>query len=262
MKKKLLSILLCLIISALTSVSVMAGTDSNTVEILLNRGLSNTNIQTLYHLSFTTEEILAMTNADYQKILKENFGKTFSVTPFVSTVVVTGIPDEIYSSTSTFLSGCGLVAGGFYTHNPGATYTQNIAKFSNYVFNNATAKKFYFLFGEYDSGIGYHKGVDMQAANGTNIRSAHTGSVKFRTDYGGVLIFDGSYTHAYLHMSGLTSASTVTKGTIIGKQSNVSTQTIGSHLHYEVRAGDSLALGDSTANNMNTAPYYQMVKNL
>ena len=269
--KKFLTITLCFtcIFAMATSAYAATGdTDKSSTknEVLLEqlyvRGLTEENIKTLCRRGFSLEEQLSMGMDDINIVLCPVQQFTDNINSRVSTVTVYNVPDEyIGPETAIFLPNCGLVSGDFYEDNPGSLYTARINIFANYVFNGATCNKYYNLFGEYDPTYGYHKGVDLKAANGTSIFSAHAGSVSKRADYGAVIIYDGYASHAYLHMTNMTNNTSVNLGQKIGNQSNVSTQSIGNHLHYEVRRGNSTSLGGSGTTNYNEIPYSYMIQN-
>ncbi len=233
------------------------------IELLYDKGLTEENIKTLCRRGFSLNEQLSMKMEDIEKVLNPNQNVLKNIVPKSSDVTVYNVPDEYLGpETALFLPNCGFVSGDFYNDNPGSVYTARINLFANYVFNGASSNKYYNLFGEYDPIYGYHKGVDMKAADGTPIYTAHLGEVSIRQDYGAVIIYDGFASHAYIHMTNITSAGNVSLGQKIGNQSNVSaSHTIGSHLHYEVRKGKSVSLGGPGAENYNEIPYGFMIQN-
>ena len=62
-------------------------------------------------------------------------------------------------------------------------------------------------------------------------------------------------------MSNRTTDTNISLGEYIGRQSNVSLNNISSHLHYEVRSGNSSSLGDGSATLNNLIPYGHMITN-
>ncbi|MBE6865824.1 MAG: M23 family metallopeptidase [Ruminococcaceae bacterium] len=239
----------------------------NQIDSMLKaKGLTEDNIHSLCNQGFTREEQLKLNTSELNKYLNGTFGKNNDANSNERSTYVTvnNIPDDIYGNESgiRFLSSSGMVNGDFYSANNGSWILAQIDEFANYIFFGENAKKYYFLYGEYDSSIGYHKGVDMQAADraAVPIRTAHYGNVTTRSDYGAVMIYDNSYTYSYVHMSNLTSARAVIVGDTIGKQSNTGTNSI--HLHFEVRSGYTISLGDNSSTNYNTSPYSHMCKNI
>lgn len=131
----------------------------------------------------------------------------------------------------------------------------------------------YYLFGEYDSDVKYHHGVDFKIEDSHPIYAFWGGEVVKRDDdkYGRVQIYvpEFNVTTIYMHMKnipeGISEGSTIEAGTLLGYQSNVSPYPIKSHLHFEVRKGRSSSAGDNNASSSSKAltsiiPYGYMKK--
>lgn len=158
----------------------------------------------------------------------------------------------------------------------GQTVLSTIQNFAKTVFNQtdlpARGKVAYYLFGEYATRLNYHHGVDMNILDGGAIHAFWGGEVVSKGgDYGRVQIYvaDLDVTTIYLHMKNIPNTFNVgdyiEEGTVIGYQSNVSRDSIRSHLHFEVRRGRTVYAGDSTISDANKAlasiiPYDYMKK--
>jgi murein DD-endopeptidase MepM/ murein hydrolase activator NlpD len=91
----------------------------------------------------------------------------------------------------------------------------------------------------------YHTGVDISAGMGTPVKSSADGRVQFAGNYYGygrlVIINHGNnYQTYYAHLSkiSVTEGQEVTRGEHIGDV-GMSGRATGTHLHYEVRIGNS-----------------------
>jgi hypothetical protein len=130
----------------------------------------------------------------------------------------------------------------------------------------------YYLFGEYDSSAKFHHGVDMNIEDGHEIKPFWGGKVVAKGgSYGRVQIYvpEFNVTTIYMHMKDIPSSfnigDTIDTNTVIGYQSNKSPYSITSHLHFEVRAGNTAYAGDNTASGSGVAltsiiPYGYMKK--
>lgn len=254
MKKIICMLLSCAIVFS-TSICAFAADARGE---LLSRGLTEQNLHTLLHLSFSLEEAAGFTDEELREILGSGFGRTLP-TPR-GLVTVTGIPDENAQGNATeqFHSSSGMKAGSFYGANNGTYIQTKLEKFCKQVFKR-DAKKFYHLYGEY-TGYGYHKGVDLSCADGTPIYSAHVGETLFGETYGVVSVWDGTTSNIYAHMKNKTTAGRVKLGDRLGNQSNVSAQTIGSHLHFEARnkRTSSMNYQETDVFSSNLRPYDAM----
>ena len=234
-------------------------------EILYSRGLTTQNIKSLANQGLFPDEQVLLTDAQLHEYLGDTFGQSISA-PLsrASTVTVQNVPDDLFgTSTEIFLAGCGMYNGDFYADNSGSSIVSCINQFTNHVFSGASCYKFYFLYGEYDPSIGYHKGVDIKAKSGLpQIKSANSGTAVLRPDFGAVCVQGDGYTHSYLHMDpiAVSEMAPISVGTVLGTEG--AEKAPGPHLHYEVRAGASSSLGDNSATNQNTSPYYHMIKSL
>ena len=110
-----------------------------------------------------------------------------------------------------------------------------------YGHRNFNAKNIcYFLFGEYDSSVGIHHGVDMAIGENSPIKALISGSVKYvNKNIGKVVIKneDGQTCSCYHHMNDVTVSvgdnvvAGVSQIGIEGKKGYAN----GSHLHFEIR---------------------------
>lgn len=96
----------------------------------------------------------------------------------------------------------------------------------------------------FHGGASHHRGVDVAAAEGSEILAAADGVVRFSGDRGGygntvVLDHGGGVTTLYAHASELSveEGERVLKGQIIGRVGSTGRAT-GDHLHFEVRVDD------------------------
>ncbi|HAB00724.1 MAG TPA: hypothetical protein DCE08_04465 [Ruminococcaceae bacterium] len=158
----------------------------------------------------------------------------------------------------------------------GQTVLSTIQNFAKTVFNQtdlpARWQVAYYLFGEFDQNAKFHHGVDMDVHDGDAIHAFWGGEVVSKGgNYGRVQIYvaDLDVTTIYLHMKNIPNTFNVgdyiEEGTVIGYQSNVSRDSIRSHLHFEVRRGRTVYAGDSTISDANKAlasiiPYGYMKK--
>lgn len=156
----------------------------------------------------------------------------------------------------------------------GQTVLSTIQNFAKTVYNQSSlpsrSSVAYYLFGEYDSSVKFHHGVDMAVGDGLAIRAFWGGKVVAKGgSLGRVQIYVPSLniTTVYLHMKNIPTSfavgDTISENTIIGYQSNVGAG--GSHLHFEVRAGENLYAGDNTVSASSKAltsiiPYGYMKK--
>ena len=98
----------------------------------------------------------------------------------------------------------------------------------------------YFLFGEYDSGIGIHHGVDMAIAENSPIKALISGTVAAIDSSSGKVVInneDGQTCSCYYHMNTITvnvNDPVVAGVTQIGTEGKKG-QADGSHLHFEIR---------------------------
>lgn len=142
-----------------------------------------------------------------------------------------------------------------------ARYVFNESSNSNLRYNN-------YLWGEYDTSIGTHEGVDMRRSDERAIRTSLAGEVIYPTastvtnTYGKVCIYNSTYniTLIFMHMKDIPSTiggTNVAIGTFIGEQSNVGTS--GSHLHIQVEPGRKSGASSGNENNLtSTIPYGYM----
>ena len=137
-----------------------------------------------------------------------------------------------------------------------ALYVFDASTTSGIVYNN-------YLWGEYDTGIGTHEGVDMRKSNGIDIRASLNGVVIAIGDtLGRISIYNSSYnvTISYMHMTGITKAvgETVDLGEVIGKQGSVGAGN-RSHLHIQVEQGYKTWVNGGGDNNLESKiPYGYM----
>lgn len=258
--KKIVSILLATSFATLSAVSVSAfelsdGTNVDMDDVIVKeyqeklykRGLSEQNIATLGNLGFHLDEMVRLSDSELKSIFGSSMGKI--AMPRIATYTVTGIPDELYSSTSQFVAGSGMVSGDFYDDNDGQYIQEQVDTFSYNVMPDARSySNMYYLFGEYDSSIGVHQGVDIQPSpRNCTVYSQHEGTVvRSGGEWGAVGIYDSSAkrTFYYLHMKDIVPVknSTVSVDDVLGTSSNKGVS--GIHLHFEVRNGKNTSIGD------------------
>ena len=273
--KKIISALLASSFAALSAVSVSALELSNGAEVsmddvivkelqeeLYSRGLSEQNIATLGNLGFHLDEMVQLSDSELASIFGSSRGR--AVMPRITTYTVTGIPDELYSSTSDFVPGSGMVSGDFYDDNDGMYIQDQVDTFSNNAMPDATSySNMYYLFGEYDPSIGVHQGVDIQPSpRNCTVYSQHEGTV-VRTGgtWGAVGIYDSSAnrTFYYLHMKNIQPAlnSSVSLDDVLGTSSNKGVS--ATHFHFEVRKGKSTSIGNGNGTQLTSVyPYDYM----
>lgn len=166
-------------------------------------------------------------------------------------ITVTNMPYG--DNVETFHPDSGMV-NGTWAQNDGTAKVNAIKTFYKKVFKASSAPDnlcLYNLFGaEYDKGLNlndrYHTGIDMYVPGGSDIYSAHAGTITaVGGQFGVVGIYDSSknVTYFYLHMDVTNTAAkvgeTIGVGEFLGRQSNVGTG--GQHLHIEVRNGERKA---------------------
>ena len=138
--------------------------------------------------------------------------------------------------------------------NGGGTIDSIIKAFYKDVYGVAPANQSYYLYSLYGSKTNakgskfdktFHHGVDIYLSPGHTVKTTHSGEL-IRASGNTVAIYDAdeNVTYLYLHCdisSNLKVGTTITKGTEIGKESNVglgySDSTTNSHVHIEVRRG-------------------------
>ena len=249
--KKIISALLASSFAALSAVSVSALELSNGAEVsmddvivkelqeeLYSRGLSEQNIATLGNLGFHLDEMVQLSDSELASIFGSSRGR--AVMPRITTYTVTGIPDELYSSTSDFVPGSGMVSGDFYDDNDGMYIQDQVDTFSNNAMPDATSySNMYYLFGEYDPSIGVHQGVDIQPSpRNCTVYSQHEGTV-VRKNIQPAL------------------NSSVSLDDVLGTSSNKGVS--ATHLHFEVRKGKSTSIGNGNGTQLTSVyPYDYM----
>ena len=132
-------------------------------------------------------------------------------------------------------------------------------KSSGYVYDN-------FLWGEYDSGIGIHEGVDMHYSSdpNCNVYATVRGEIlSIGGSLGRVCIYDADIgqTINYLHLnvnSNLEVGDYVLFGDVIGRQSDVGAEG-AIHVHVQVESGRTTSLNAAGDYELkSTYPYYAM----
>ncbi len=131
-------------------------------------------------------------------------------------------------------------------------------------------KTTYYLFGErqFNDYGNFHSGVDVAGQDSDEIRTLYKGEVVFADgSYGTVSVKVPALNNIvtnYVHMKNIrvSVGDIIEKGTVIGQQSNVSTESIGSHLHFEVRvpgsAGPAPLINNEAYSLTNILPYGYM----
>ena len=174
-----------------------------------------------------------------------------------SSVIVTNIPDKLHTGkieyNVQFHPACGLSNNlDFNNSSSGSAIKSQLQKYVKKVFGSEAMlsddETCYYLWAEREantSGARYHSGVDVSYYDGAPIHALFGGKVKYAGGpYGTVSIFNPTLgvTFNYVHMNGITVSAgngpDVVAGEIIGYQSNVSLDNIGSHLHFEIRPGE------------------------
>ena len=186
--------------------------------------------------------------------------------------VCTGSPNEDFHCGSGFRStDTGKTLANAYN---GSALATRLTAFAKYVYSQTNTPSIdvcgKYLFGEHDSTFKFHHGVDLHVGHGLPIRCFWGGEVlAIEGGLGRVSIYvpELDVTTTYLHMSNIPASilgTTISRGTNIGKQSNVCDVTIGTHLHFEVRKGRTTVLGSYSTSADNKAltsivPYGYMV---
>lgn len=184
-----------------------------------------------------------------------------------SYVLVNNIPDATkssgYDNNCVIHSDCGFVSGNFDQNDNDIALKSQLRQFYKKVYPSGTyisdSNLCYYLYGEDRFGVQnatdsfnmstgqFHPGVDICGPDGAEIHALYSGTVVARnSDYGSISIYvpELDITTNYIHMKDVTQANKVTAGDVIGKQSNKSKETIGSHLHFEIFAGENRGISD------------------
>ncbi len=84
---------------------------------------------------------------------------------------------------------------------------------------------------------GAHEGIDFAGTHQIQLKSPLAGNVILRNATNGTLVvYNGSYSFFFMHMSNLNQNQSVNIGDILGRQSNLG-NAVGSHLHFAVESG-------------------------
>lgn len=133
---------------------------------------------------------------------------------------------------------------------------------ASYIFTDSNTDNFrynYYIYGEFDSSIGTHEGVDLQdiADYSHQVRSVTPGKVVGKDVYGwGTLQIYDSYlneTITYMHMTNIQKnvGDNVYVGDYIGKQGSVGTGS--NHLHFMAVDYNSTYIPTGTDNNLESS---------
>lgn len=186
---------------------------------------------------------------DYSGVLARNTNcPTETATePFI----INNIPDYQFSSHIEngveFHPSCGLSNNSDFNLSSDGSKIKNVLKiFSRKVFGiNVDLdddRLCYYLYGERRNNGGnnqFHTGVDISYLDGHPIKALYPGVVKYSGGTFGTVTIQTSEIGVccnYLHMRDITVTNNqhINAGDTIGYQSNVSDESIGSHLHFEV----------------------------
>lgn len=217
------------------------------------KGISFDEVKILQNLGYTYKEILDLWDSKNLSLYSSRSVRAVRPSNYVMVTNVAG-------STEYYHPGTGMVAGDFYQDNNGTWIETKIRSFARDVYDtNANVSCMYYLFGEWDSVNLTHKGVDMRhTVIDPPIYSLHAGEVIAVGTTGRVAIYDGSVTHFYVHLDNIqvSVGNNVGVGTYLGDEGYAGTDI--AHLHYEVRQGWTVYMGEKNNNLRSLSPYDYM----
>lgn len=218
-------------------------------------GLNLSQVKSLQSQGFSYNRILQLTTAQLRELLPSYGLRALRVAP--STYVrVTGCGSG-GNSTVYFHPNTGYTAGT-WSANGGTTTHTKIDNLAKAVYGGTSGvTRYYHYWGHWTDDYKTHQGIDMYKNEGDAIKSAHSGTVVTVGTLGRVGIYNSTekVTYFYAHMKDRTVSvgSTVSVGDTIGYQSNVGAG--GSHLHFEVRTGNTTSMGLQNENLNTKNPY-------
>lgn len=159
-------------------------------------------------------------------------------------VTVTGMPAGIYANNTEYFHPQSGMKNGTWAANNGAYIQQKVKAYYKKIYKvdpTSTSQYLYNFFGAKLTGYkSYHIGLDVFHGAGSNVYSAHKGTVikAGKTTSNEVAIYDGSRTYYYLHMDNLKvrEGDVVSVGTQLGVEGK-NGWADGYHVHLEVFNG-------------------------
>lgn len=264
MKKFIMKFASVLLIICLTTTSVFAANTSSS-----GTSLTAKEKKYLQQRGFNSSEIGALSQTELDAMLGD-FRDTITLFSAPTNYVrVTNIPTQ---GIEYFHPSTNQTNGDYYDQTNYLYMDWGPRVFSSTIFGESIPqdKYMYYLWGEWDDTAKTHQGVDVKytMASSTsvkNVKSAHEGKITYldRTRYGVVAIYDGNYTHYYLHLKNIPNnfsvGTSITLNQRIGDQGAVGLSNANYyHVHYEVRSGKQTN-GPRGTSGLNTIePYYIM----
>ena len=212
-------------------------------------GLTFDDVKSLQNQGYSYDDILQMPMTRASK----SVARAAAPSNFVRVTNVAGSTEYYHPNT-------GMVAGDFYDDNDGDWIEGKIEDFVTNVYGSLGGSYMYYLWGEWDTSFQTHQGNDQYQSDGDTIYSAHSGEVIGLGSLGRICIFDEDeeVTYIYAHCQDIQVdvGDHVDVGDPIGAQGSVGVA--GSHLHFEVRTGDTTAMGLQNKNLNTLNPYDYM----
>lgn len=208
-----------------------------------DKGLSMSQIKSLQSLGYSYNQIVQLSPMKLKALLPSYGLRTLRAAPS-GFIKVTGC-GAAASSTVYFHPDTGYKVGTWSANGGSSTHTKidNLAK--GVYGSTSGVTRYYHYWGHWTDDFKTHQGVDMYKSEGDAIKTVHGGKVVTVGATGRVGIYNDSkkVTYFYAHMKNrpVSVGKQVSAGDLIGYQSNVDAG--GSHLHFEVRAGETSSMG-------------------
>jgi len=218
---------------------------------LNEKGLTSEKIDTLRNLGFGYPEMLKLDSSTINKIFSPDVTIQSSPPPgyqYVETVPDGGGTDEWFHPDVDV------------DQNSINWYVDASKQCAKALFDESDTSKLdysYYLYGEWDSSIGTHEGVDMDHSNGHGrpVKTVTPGEViRIVSSLGAVQIYDDylEETITYMHMQDIDDyvavGDIVSVGDVIGEQGSVGAY--GAHVHFQAYDGRSYSIPSGRDNDL------------
>lgn len=276
--KMIVSLIMVIAMMLATSGFAVAKENNFTKIISSEKKIPERFITTLTNMGYTYEELKSMNRKELIDILKQSISfeeinkndissSSLSLNSEENYVIDENGGVIIFASYTRPSNFIGLVVPGNGTSvqyfHPGTNYTtSNIQSIVNsaanagrYIFNTNTdtLRTNYFLWGEFDSGLGTHKGVDLKNATNSTaaVRSPITGTV-VRSSISGKYIniaINNGCTINFQHLNNITGTTTLLEGKPVSLDQYLGNQnTTDGHVHVQVCAHPNCTTIHSSTN--------------
>lgn len=259
---RLVSIILVMILVVAMSVSALAESSRVESTISAKKNIPERFVATMKNMGYTDNELENMNRKEIINLLKQRLSykeikNDTNIQANSKNDIITDDSGKIilfasYTMPSNFV---GVVVPGDgsslqYFHpdtNMNSSTIQSAvdgaANAARYIFNrsNETLRSNYFLWGEFDSGLGTHKGIDLQnlTTPTANVRSAVAGVVSKSSTSGKYvnIAMSNGKTMNYQHLNNITGSGLLAEGNTVNLNQFLGNQnTTDKHVHVQVCA--------------------------